>query len=39
MPPGTGAPVETEVVRAMMLLRLSTLATGRTGIRPATAQA
>ncbi len=30
-------PVETEVVRAMMLLRLSTLATGRTGIRPATA--
>jgi len=36
---GTGTPVETEVVRAMMLLRLSTLATGRTGIRPATAQA
>ena len=36
---GTGAPVEVEVVRGMMLLRLSTLATGRTGIRPATAQA
>ncbi|WP_051266806.1 histidine ammonia-lyase [Nakamurella lactea] len=35
---GTGAPVETEVARALMLLRLSTLATGRTGIRPATAQ-
>ena len=36
---GTGTPVESEVVRAMMLLRLSTLATGRTGIRPATAEA
>jgi len=36
---GTGTPVESEVVRAMMLLRLSTLATGRTGIRPATAAA
>lgn len=35
---GSGAPVEREVVRAMMLLRLSTLATGRTGVRPATAQ-
>jgi histidine ammonia-lyase len=34
---GTGRPVETEVVRGLMLLRLSTLATGRTGIRPATA--
>ena len=34
---GTGAPVATEVVRAMMLLRLSTLATGHTGIRPRTA--
>jgi histidine ammonia-lyase len=34
---GTGTPVEIEVVRAMMLLRLSTLATGRTGIRPTTA--
>ncbi len=36
---GSGAEVETEVVRALMLLRLSTLATGRTGVRPATAQA
>lgn len=36
---GTGAEVEREVVRALMLLRLSTLATGRTGVRPATAQA
>jgi histidine ammonia-lyase len=36
---GSGAPVEREVVRAMMLLRLSTLATGRTGARPRTAQA
>jgi histidine ammonia-lyase len=36
---GTGTAVEPEVVRAMMLLRLRTLATGRTGIRPATAQA
>ena len=31
---GSGAEVEREVVRAMMLLRLSTLATGRTGVRP-----
>jgi histidine ammonia-lyase len=30
---GTGPEVESEVVRAMMLLRLSTLATGRTGVR------
>ncbi len=30
----SGAEVETEVVRATMLLRLSTLATGRTGARP-----
>ena len=30
---GSGQPVETEVVRALMLLRLSTLATGRTGVR------
>jgi histidine ammonia-lyase len=30
---GSGAEVEAEVVRAMMLLRLSTLATGRTGVR------
>ena len=36
---GSGTPVETEVVRGMMLLRLSTLATGRTGIRPSTAVA
>jgi histidine ammonia-lyase len=35
---GTGAEVEREVVRALMLLRLSTLATGRTGIRPVTVQ-
>lgn len=35
---GSGDPVETEVVRAMMLLRLSTLCTGRTGVRPVTAQ-
>lgn len=34
---GTGPEVEREVVRAMMLLRLSTLATGHTGIRPQTA--
>jgi histidine ammonia-lyase len=36
---GSGAEVEREVVRAMMLLRLSTLATGRTGVRTSTAQA
>jgi histidine ammonia-lyase len=36
---GSGPPVEPEVVRAMMLLRLSTLATGRTGVRVATARA
>ena len=30
---GSGAEVEPEVVRALMLLRLSTLATGRTGVR------
>jgi histidine ammonia-lyase len=35
---GSGAEVETEVVRALMLLRLSTLATGRTGVRLRTAQ-
>ncbi len=35
---GSGPEVEREVVRALMLLRLSTLATGRTGIRLATAQ-
>jgi len=36
---GSGAEVETEVVRALTLLRLSTLATGRTGVRVETAQA
>ena len=35
---GSGTPVEPEVVRALMLLRLSTLATGRTGVRLETAQ-
>src|SRR5665213_861882 len=30
---GSGAEVEREVVRAMMLLRLQTMATGRTGVR------
>ncbi|MCW3158063.1 histidine ammonia-lyase [Micropruina sonneratiae] len=35
---GTGPEVEREVVRAMMLLRLSTLATGRTGVRPVVAE-
>jgi len=32
---GTGAEVETEVVRALQLLRLQTLASGHTGVRPA----
>ena len=36
---GSGPEVEREVVRAMMLLRLSTMATGRTGIRTVTATA
>jgi histidine ammonia-lyase len=36
---GSGPEVEREVVRALMLLRLSTLATGRTGIRLETATA
>ncbi len=36
---GSGAEVEREVTRALMLLRLSTLATGRTGIRLETASA
>ena len=36
---GSGAEVEREVVRAMMLLRLSTLATGHTGVCPTTAVA
>src|SRR6188768_757181 len=31
---GSGPEVEREVVRALMLLRLSTLATGHTGVRP-----
>ncbi len=31
---GSGAEVDREVVRALMLLRLQTLATGRTGVRP-----
>jgi histidine ammonia-lyase len=35
---GSGPEVEEEVVRALMLLRLSTLATGRTGVRPLVAQ-
>ncbi len=35
---GSGAEVEREVVRALILLRLSTLATGHTGIRRETAQ-
>jgi histidine ammonia-lyase len=34
---GSGPEVEREVVRGLMLLRLSTLATGHTGIRPGTA--
>ena len=36
---GTGDEVEREVVRAMMLLRLATLCTGRTGVRVATVRA
>lgn len=36
---GSGPEVEREVVRALMLLRLSTLATGRTGVRLETARA
>ncbi|MCS3844150.1 histidine ammonia-lyase [Microbacterium sp. AK031] len=35
---GTGAEVETEVVRALQLLRLQTLASGRTGARPVVAE-
>lgn len=35
---GSGPEVEREVVRALMLLRLSTLATGRTGVRLQTAE-
>ncbi len=36
---GSGPCIEVEVVRALMLLRLSTLCTGRTGVRPLTAAA
>jgi histidine ammonia-lyase len=36
---GSGPEVEREVVRALMLCRLRTLATGRTGVRPETALA
>ena len=35
---GSGPAVEREVVRGLMLLRLSTLATGRTGVRPELAE-
>ncbi|WIM72619.1 histidine ammonia-lyase [Corynebacterium suedekumii] len=35
---GSGPEVEREVVRALMLLRLSTLCTGRTGVRPVVAE-
>jgi histidine ammonia-lyase len=35
----SGPEVDREVVRGLMLLRLRTLATGRTGVRPTTAQA
>lgn len=34
---GSGPEVEREVVRALMLLRISTIATGRTGVHPRTA--
>jgi histidine ammonia-lyase len=36
---GLGPPVEREVVRAMLVLRLRTLAMGRSGVRPAVAEA
>ncbi|MCQ9367051.1 histidine ammonia-lyase [Brevibacterium sp. 50QC2O2] len=36
---GVGEPVEREVVRALMLLRARTLATGRTGVKPETLDA
>jgi len=36
---GIGPAVETEVVRALMFLRLKTLCSGRTGVRPEVAQA
>ncbi|MDZ5079113.1 histidine ammonia-lyase [Nesterenkonia sp. HG001] len=34
----SGAPVDREVIRSLMLNRLSTMATGRTGVRPEVAQ-
>ncbi|MGC8471726.1 MAG: histidine ammonia-lyase [Acidimicrobiales bacterium] len=36
---GMGPPVEREVVRALMFLRLKTMASGHTGVRPALAEA
>ncbi|MHB9004051.1 MAG: histidine ammonia-lyase [Coriobacteriia bacterium] len=36
---GTGTCIDAEAVRALMLLRLATLCTGMTGVRPTTAQA
>ncbi len=36
---GSGEAVDREIVRGLALLRLQTLATGRTGVRPVTAQA
>ena len=36
---GSGSEVEPEVIRALMVLRLSTLATGRTGVRTGTVSA
>src|SRR5947199_3157106 len=36
---GAGPAVEPEVVRALMVLRLRTLATGHTGVRPSTVDA
>jgi histidine ammonia-lyase len=35
---GTGSEIEDEVVRALQLLRLQTLASGRTGVRPVVAE-
>ena len=35
---GMGEPVEREVVRALMLLRLKTMCSGQTGVRPVVAQ-
>jgi histidine ammonia-lyase len=35
---GSGPEVEREVIRSLMLLRLATLATGRTGVRPLVAE-